>query len=303
MSEKTKSPLAIPLANRAVIAVSGMDAPHFLHNVLTANIEALQPGKGTLAALLTPQGKIISDMLVFNASDAEGAPEEATFLIDCPLGLAGDLVERLGKYKLRADAEITPLPAEIGVVAVFDAPPLSGETFYAFDDPRHAALGQRLIGPADEIARATASLARVEISAYHLRRTTLGVPELGRDFMASDAFPHEALLDQLGAIDFRKGCYVGQEVVSRMEHRGTARTRALPVRFRNGFGVVGGAEIRAGETLIGRLGEPAGDRAIGMIRLDRLDEALKAGIPVLGGGVELDVIRPDFVRFAVPGVN
>ena len=123
---------------------------------------------------------------------------------------------------------------------------------------------------------------------------------MGRDYMQNDLFPHEALLDQLGGADFRKGCYIGQEVVSRMEHRGTARTRALPVRFRNGFGVIGGLEIKAGDRVLGRLGESIGDMAIGLIRLDRLEDAYRDGADITGGGVPLDVIVPDFVRFVVP---
>lgn len=296
---KSETPRAIPLSDRAVIAIEGKDAAHFLHNLVTAKVEGMPSGTGTLAALLTPQGKIISDMLIFNASE-EGAAE-GTYLIELGHGFVESVMERLGFYKLRADIGITRLPDEIGVTVVLDAEALGGESFYSFPDPRHAGLGQRLIGPKADIAAALNGIAAGESAEYHARRLALGVPEMGRDYPPTDAFPHEALLDQLGGVDFKKGCYVGQEVVSRMEHRGTARTRALPVRFLNGFGVLGGAEIKAGETMLGKVGEPSGDRAIGMIRLDRLEEALKSGIEVTGGGVPLAVERPDFVRFAVPG--
>ena len=134
-------PCAILLPERAVIAVSGHEAAHFLHNLVTANIEAVKPGSGTLAALLTPQGKIAADMLIFNASD-----EDPLFLIDVARGYAEDLLARLTRYKLRADITLALLPEPIAVMVCLDAPPVAGEDFYTFFDPRSPALGQRLIG-------------------------------------------------------------------------------------------------------------------------------------------------------------
>ena len=290
------APLRLPLTDRAVLAVSGPDSRHFLHNLLTANLETLAPGAGVPAALLTPQGKIIAEMLVFDASD-----DEPLFLIDVLAGQAEDLAARLAAYRLRAAVEIAVLPPSVQVAALFDAAPVAGEGIYAFPDPRHRALGQRLIGPADAIVAETAGVAEGARADYHARRLALGVPEAGHDYLPLDTFPHEALLDQLGGIDFRKGCYVGQEVVSRMEHKKMARTRAVPVRLLNGFGVIGGSEVRAGDTLLGRIGECIGDRGIAILRLDRLAESLAAGEEPRAGGVAIAIGRPDFVRFEVPG--
>jgi folate-binding protein YgfZ len=294
MSENTGQALTIPMPERAVIAVAGQDAAHFLHNLLTANVERLQPGSGTLAALLTPQGKIIADMLVFNASDET----DPLYLIDVAQAFAEDLAARLVKYRLRAAVTIDVLGPPVAVRVCLDCPAIAGETFYSFADPRDAALGQRLYGPADELAAATAGYGLAPPEAWHARRVALGIPEAGKDYVALDAFPHEANLDQLGGVDFRKGCYIGQEVVSRMEHRGTARTRALAARLLNGFGVAGGAEVTAGERVIGKVGESYGDRSVAIVRLDRLAEAEAAGQTVAAGGVPVELALPAHARFA-----
>lgn len=300
MSEtsQTNLPTAIDLPERALIAITGTEAAAFLNGLLTINTETLAQGAGLPSALLTPQGKVIADFLVFNASD-----NEALFLIDVQASYADDLVARLSRYKLRANVVINRLGADIATCVVFDAADISGESFYAFADPRHASLGQRLFGPDAALREATRDFAHAAPDAYHLRRTILGVPECGRDYLPMDSFPHEALLDQLGGIDFKKGCYVGQEIVSRMEHRGIARSRALPIRLLNGFGVMGGAEVRAAERALGKTGESSADRAISILRIDRLEEALKAGETLTAGGVPCVVSKPGFIRFDIPGVE
>lgn len=287
-------PLAIRLDERRLIVVGGADATHFLHNLVTANIETLKPGSGTLAALLTPQGKIAADMLVFDASD-----EEPLYLLDVSHGFSEDLVRKLTLYRLRAKVSIDLLPAPTAVMVCLDAPAITGEDFYRFADPRSAALGQRLYGPADTLAAATSALAAAGPEMYHRRRLALGIPEGGRDFLMLDTFPHEANMDQLGGVDFTKGCYIGQEVVSRMQHRGTARTRATGVRFLNGFGVTGGAEITLGDKTIGRVGESFGDRAMGFVRLDRLAEFSGMQPPLLAGGVPIAIEQPGYADFKI----
>lgn len=294
-------PQFIPLPERSLLVVAGKDAAHFLHNLVTGNIATLAPGAMRSAALLTPQGKIIAEMLISNAGEA-GDPE-GLFLIDVSFGYADDLLSRLVAYKLRAEVTIGHAPEGTGVAVLLDAPDYASEDIYAFDDPRHAALGKRLVGPADILQSIGAGFGIAEPASYHLRRVSLGVPEMGKDYPSIDAFPHEVLLDQLGGVDFKKGCYVGQEVVSRMEHRGSARTRALPVRFLNGFGVLGGATVRAGEVTLGSIGESYGDRAIARLRLDKLGDAIQSGTEIVAGGVPITALKPDFVTFDVPGAG
>ncbi len=173
------------LTERSVIAVSGNDAGHFLANLLTAGIEGLPPGRGLPAALLTPQGKIIADMLVFNASD-----EEPLFLIDTHLGLAEDLARRLLLYKLRSAVSIDSLGAEIGVAVIDAEVPADADGFYAFPDPRDRQLGMRLIGPvaALESRIAADNPLAVDADAYHRVRISLGFAECGKDYLALSLF-------------------------------------------------------------------------------------------------------------------
>ncbi|MCA3639101.1 MAG: folate-binding protein YgfZ [Methylobacterium sp.] len=290
----------IPLPERRLLIVAGKDAAHFLHNLLTANIETLKPGQMRPAALLTPQGKIIAEMLVANAGEEGDA--EGLFLLDVASGFADPLLEKLGQYKLRAEVSLGHAPAGTAVAVLLDPPDFASDEVYLFADPRHADLGLRLVGPEAMLAAIGQPFERASPEAYHLRRTRLGVPEMGKDYAALDAFPHDVLLDQLAGVDFRKGCYIGQEVVSRMEHRGTARTRALPLRFANGFGVIGGCAVIAGDRAIGTIGECYGDRAIARVRLDRLEEAMASGQSLTAGGVPVVFEKPGFVRFAIPGI-
>jgi folate-binding protein YgfZ len=118
--------------------------------------------------------------------------------------------------------------------------------------------------------------------------------------MYSDAFPHETDMDQLGGVDFDKGCFVGQEVVSRIEHRGTARTRVVPVGY-DGFAPDAGTPLSAGSKTVGTLGSTAQGRGLAMLRLDRAADALAAGQPLVAGGVEMRLIKPAWAQFAFPG--
>ncbi len=177
----------IPLPERRLLIVAGKDAAHFLHNLLTANIETLKPGQMRPAALLTPQGKIIAEMLVANAGEEGDA--EGLFLLDVGVGFADPLLEKLAQYKLRAEVTLGHAPAGTSVAALLDAPDFSSDEVYVFADPRHAGLGLRLVGPEAALAAIGEGFDKAAPEAYHLRRTALGVPEMGKDYPALDAFP------------------------------------------------------------------------------------------------------------------
>jgi folate-binding protein YgfZ len=140
----------------------------------------------------------------------------------------------------------------------------------------------------------------VDAAAYEAHRIALGVPQGGVDFRYGDAFPHETDMDQLGGVDFTKGCYIGQEVVSRMEHRGTARTRAVPVRY-DGTAPAAGAAVTAGDRQVGTMGAAAAGHAIALMRLDRVAEALAQGASLIADGTPIHLVKPDWARFAFPG--
>ncbi len=273
-------PLAL-LPNRAVVAVTGDDASSFLQGLLTCNVETLPEGEARLGALLSPQGKILFDFLVSRAPDG--------FHLDVARAKAPDLLKRLTLYKLRANVTVAALPLAVAAGWGTDAPSP------ALRDGRLAELGWRLHAPEGEAPAVDA-----DASAYAAHRIGLGVPEGGTDFPLSDAFPHEALMDQLGGVDFKKGCYVGQEVVSRMQHRGTARTRIVPLVYRDGEAGPAGEPVTAGEKSLGQTGGGAGSRGLAMVRIDRLGEALAAGETVLAGGRAVKVEKPGFATFAWP---
>ncbi len=284
------------LADRGVVKVVGDDARDFLHGLLSANILTLAPGAARYGALLSPQGKIIADFIVAAAPAEDGGG----FLLDAPGALAKPLVDKLNLYKLRSRVMVEDRSEILGVLAAWDG---SGAAAFGltYADPRLPALGMRVMIPPHRAADAAASLGAtlVEADGYEALRIALGVPRGGVDFRYADAFPHEADMDQLGGVDFTKGCYVGQEVVSRMEHRGIARTRTVPVRY-DGAPPPAGAAVMAGERQIGTMGSAAAGHGLALLRLDRVADALSRGDVFLAGGVPVRPIKPDWAHFAFP---
>jgi len=283
------------LPDRGVVEVAGQDARKFLNGLLTSDVDKLEPAHAVFAALLTPQGKIIVDFIL-----VEGA-EGGTFFLDCPRALASALKQRLDFYKLRAQVTIEDRSDALGVLAIWDGEAESKRGL-CFRDPRLPELGLRCILASEVIDEAAAEIGAelVDAAAYEAHRIALGVPRGGLDFIYGDAFPHETDMDQLGGVDFDKGCFVGQEVVSRIEHRGTARARIVPVAF-DGFAPEPGTPVSAGARTVGTLGSSAHGRALAMLRLDRAAEALAAGEPLIAGGVEMRLAKPSWARFPFPG--
>jgi len=283
------------LPDRGVVKVAGDGARNFLHGLVTADILKLAPGTARFCALLTPQGKIIADFIVVEAADGGG------FLLDIPRALGATLVEKLNIYKLRAKVVIEDLSSGLGVLAAWDG---SGTTEHGlcYADPRLPALGMRAIVPPQLAADAAADLgaALVDASEYEAHRIALGVPQGGIDFSYGDAFPHETDMDQFGGVDFGKGCYVGQEVVSRMEHRGTARTRAVPIRYDDAAPQAGVA-VTAARHNVGVMGSATGGYGVALLRLDRVAEAMTHGEPLNAGGTLIRLVKPDWARFLFPG--
>lgn len=279
------------LPDRGVIAISGQDSESFLENLLTQSVFQLSSGEARFAALLTPQGKIIADGFVVRAGNG--------FLFDCPKALVHDMIRKLTLYRLRANLVISDLTAERDVIAGWDEDtPQVSDANIAFTDPRYANLGWRMIAEKGSVVTLTD---RASAEEYRTHRVICGIPEGGKDFPYSETFPHEADMDQLGGIDFKKGCYVGQEVVSRMQHRGLARTRAVPVLFADGIAPPDGTAAEAQGKLIGTIGSHApGGRAIAILRLDRVEEALAAGAPLAAGGLAFSLETRPWIGFSVP---
>jgi len=282
------------LPDRGVVRVSGEDARNFLNGLVTTDLTQLAPGLGRFGALLTPQGKIIVDFLITEAPSGHGGG----FLIDCPRALAQGLADKLGFYKLRAKVTVENLSDSLGVLAAWDGD-FAVKPDLSFADPRSDALGWRILIP-EELKQKVADLIGADLvdsAAYEAHRIASGAPRGGLDFMYGDAFPHETNMDRLHGVDFDKGCYVGQEVVSRMQHRGTARTRTVKVIL-DGFAPEPGTAILAGEKPVGTIGSTAGQHGLALIRTDRVSDALDAGLVLTSGGLGLRLAEPESVRSA-----
>ena len=271
---------AAELTDRGVVRVSGEDAASFLQGLLTNDVETLEPGQACYAGLLTPQGKILFDMIVVRASSADGA----AYLLDCAAAQAADLAKRLGFYKLRAKVAIADESASRAVAAFWGGEPAAIEGGLLYADPRDPRLGWRAILPRP----IAAAIGAEHINEYEGLRIGAVAPKGGLDFAYGDAFPHDANLDLLHGVDFDKGCYVGQEVVSRMKHRGTARRRVVRVKLA-GPAPESGAPVVDRELAVGTLGSSSGREALAMLRLDRVEDAAAAGRTLSAGGVAVAI--------------
>jgi folate-binding protein YgfZ len=279
------------LPDRGVVKVSGDDARHFLNNLVTSELADVQPGTARFAALLTPQGKIVADFLVTEAPAGHGGG----FLLDCPKPLAAALATKLGFYKLRAKVTVDNLTDQLGVLAAWDGRP-SMMPDLAFADPRNSELGYRVLVP-QELASKLAGVLGADLAdaaAYEAHRIACGVPAGGLDFAYGDAFPHETNMDRLHGVNFDKGCYIGQEVVSRMQHRGTARTRTIRLAV-DGL-PPNGSEIVADGKTVGTMGSSAAGRGLALLRLDKVADAIAKGASLSAGGITVSPVDPADIR-------
>jgi folate-binding protein YgfZ len=278
------------LPDRAIVGVEGAEARDFLHSLLTCDVQSLHPGQGAYGALLTPQGKILFDLFTLAT--------ETGYLLDAAASTVEDLTKRLTMYRLRRKIDIA-FKADLGVAAIWgceDAPEL--ESALVFRDPRAATLGYRANGPTTRLEAA----ATADAGQYEAHRIAHGVADSDRDIGSGQLFPHEANLDQLKGVSFTKGCYVGQEVVSRMEHRGTARSRIVPVRF-EGPHAPHGTAVTAGGRSLGRILSSQDGRGLALVRLDRAEAALAAAEPLIAGDTQFVIEQPEWARFRVPGAG
>ncbi len=256
---------AIRIAERGVLRIGGAAAETFLQALVTNNVVDIPAGQAVYAALLTPQGKFLHDFFVTPAADG------TALLLEMEAPGLPDLKRRLTMYRLRSKVEIADVSADWQVLASAE-PIAAGDGALVYADPRHPDMGHRALWPV--------GLALPEISddasSYHARRVALGVPDGSRDIEVEKNFMLEARFDQVNGIDFRKGCYVGQEITARSKYRGNVRKMLMPCRV-DGDLPAPGTEITVDGRDVGTVRSGAGTHVIAMLRLDRPDGELLAG--------------------------
>lgn len=270
------------LADRRLIRVSGTGAEEFLNNLITADVENLAEGEARASALLTPQGKILFDFLI--------ARDGTDYLIETGAAEQDALLRRLTMYKLRAPVDLKSEATEGVSVFWNENAPEAG-----IKDGRFAKTGVDLF-------RVPGASASGDAAAYDALRVEHGIAESGRDYALQDAFPHDVLMDVNDGVSFRKGCFVGQEVVSRMKHRGTARRRVVTVSAEGPLPATG-TEITANGKPVGTLGTVCGNNALAIVRIDRIADALAAGTPLLAENATITVALPAWSGLSFPAAD
>lgn len=258
--------------DRTLIRVSGPEARSFLQNVLTQDLNRLEAADVLYAALLSPQGKVSADMLLW--------ADDGSVLVEADSARSVALLRRLSTYKLRAAATLEDMSDRFAIVWAqerFDG---------AAPDPRLTALGWRKIAP-----RTDADALPDGAELFERTRIAAGVPDLARDAAPEEVFAGEALLEELNGVDFQKGCFVGQENVSRMKRRATTRKKFCAIAFA-GEPPAPGAPMLAGSTELGSVRTGMTGRAIALIRLDRALAALDAGQNLTAEGREIRLDPP-----------
>ncbi len=268
---------AVFLRDRSLIRVSGIEAQSFLQNLVTTDVVSLAADEARPGALLTPQGKILFDFMIWRDGD--------DFIIETDASQREALLKRLTMYKLRAPVAL--VADGEGATVSWDEPTAAGAR-----DSRFTKAGIDLFRQAGEHGSYAAD-------AYDALRIANGISASGADYALQDAFPHDVLMDLNGGLSFRKGCYVGQEVVSRMQHRGTARRRIALVQAQSAL-PASGTEITAGGKPVGSLGSVNGTSALAIVRIDRAGEAMASDVPLLAGGVPVTLTLPAWSGLTFP---
>ena len=288
----------VSLTDRALLLVQGEDRIEFLHNLISNSVNDVGPDASRFATLLTPTGKFLHEFFVIEYGSA--------LLLDCDASRMEDLRRRLSMYRLRAKVSLAGPDADLCVVALLgpDAPeavglpPIPGATkqldgAVAFVDARHAGLGVRLIVPSgadDQAGLALPEFPAAELEAYHDARLALGIPNGATDIVVEKSTLLEANYDHLNAIDWKKGCFIGQEVTARTRYRGLLKRRLVPVVAQSPLPEPG-ALVTGGDREVGELRSGANGRALALMRLDALD---RTDLEV--AGVPLKVDRPAWWR-------
>lgn len=276
------------LESRAVLRIAGPDAHPFLHGLVTQDVTGLESGAAVFSALLTPQGKILFDFFLIARDDG--------YLVDCNAEAAPALLKQLGVYRLRAQATFEQLEEWIAGVVFDGEVEIDDGGAVVFDDPRLAALGRRVIGPREAVESALSPFGQAgDDASYHRRRINLGVAEGGADFVGGEVFLLDVDYDALNGVSYDKGCFVGQEVSSRMKRKGEIRKRTVLFRF-DGPAPEKETPVMAGESTLGETLSAIPGAALALIRLDRYAAARERGDAPTIDGRDVQVVIPDWLQ-------
>jgi folate-binding protein YgfZ len=285
------------LPHRSVIAVGGSDRVEFLQGLISNDTTKVAPGRAVWAALLTPQGRFLNDMFVVDGGDD-------TLLLETERERAPALAKKLALYKLRSKVTVEDRSAALEVAVVFGAgadkmPSIANAAggAIAFVDPRLAELGVRVLAPAGTASTLLQArgIAEASLEAYDVLRLGLGVPDGSRDLKVEKALLLESGFDELNGVDWKKGCYMGQELTARTKYRALVRKRLFPVRIEGALPATGTTVELDGQE-VGELRSGAGERAIAMLRLD----AARGGGTLTAGGARIVPEFPAWMRLPEP---
>jgi tRNA-modifying protein YgfZ len=293
----------VVLPERGLVALRGQDARGLLQGVISSDVERVTPTSTSYGALLTPQGKYLFDFVILQIGDA--------LLLDTERARIDDLLRRLLMYRLRAKADIEDRSADFEVAALlgddvaarFDLPEQVGAAHALNDgvvmiDPRLAELGGRAVLPRSHSAALfeNLGLASLPSAAYEQARLTLGVPDGSRDLVVDRSTLLESGFEELHGVDFKKGCFVGQELTARMKYRGLVRKRLMPVVF-EGPPPAPGTPIRLAGKDAGEMRSSVDGHGLALLRLEQVARAAKDGVPLLADATEVIPRKPDWARF------
>ena len=286
----------IALERRSLLAVAGADAGAFLQNLISNDVDRVDERRAIYATLLTPQGKFLHDFVV------SAHPQAADgYLIETEAGRVDDLEKRLTMYRLRADVTMARADPDWAVFAGFgdgaaqalgleldagSAAATAGGVICV--DPRLATLGIRAVGPANDMRQRLegAGFSEMDASGYEHLRLSLGVPDGSRDILVEKSFPLECNLDDLNAIDYEKGCYVGQELTARTHHRAKIRKRLFPVKSQ-GPVPEAGTPITFNGKEVGEMRSGDGQHGLALLRIESLRSAEAGGPSLMVDGMEI----------------
>ena len=281
------------LSDRGLVKIYGSDCSDFLQNLISCDIQKVESVGPQYGALLSPQGKLLFDFIIIQSQDY--------FLFDIQRSLVSDFIKKMNMYKLRANVDVEDLSNKFAVIGIWNVDEEPDWVETPFLDPRYRQLGYRVFLEREKLPRFL-SQSSVEITSlddYNQHRIELCIPTGVNDFDYGTVFPHDINMDYLNGIDFSKGCFVGQEVVSRMRHRGTARRRCVSV-LSTDSPLKTKVEISADGKNIGMVGSTSKNLGIAIIRLDRAKLAFDEAIKFIADGIEVKFKQSKWTDFTWP---